>query len=403
MFQNIRKHIPNILWNLLVAIYYLPLKISRYLFHPLKPKEKIVFCNFNGRGYGENPQFIADEILRRGLNYDLVWLVKDTNTYMPEGIRKVAFDTIRAAYELATAKVVVNNVKNALPYIKKKEQYYIQAWHGELAMKLIEGECVSTLSPKYVKESIGDSKITDVLISGCKIDTVVYSKYFWYDGEIMDIGNPRYDVYFRDNEAANIQTKKRLGIDSQAKIVMYAPTFRDNGRTDVYNLDVAGILQALETATGDRWIFIVRMHPNVKSDSTTIAFNDRVIDCSKDPNPQYLVLISDLLITDYSSILVDFITIKKPVLLYTPDIEEYERERGLRPIYHEFPFCRANNNTELIDSIRELNMATYINNIIRFTDISVKSFDDGHASERIVDRIQGVMDNEKFAGGRTCS
>ncbi|MBQ3849140.1 MAG: CDP-glycerol glycerophosphotransferase family protein, partial [Clostridia bacterium] len=99
-----------------------------YLF-PIS-KDKVVFANFLGRGMGGSPKYIAEEMLRQDLPYDMVWLVSDTSVTLPSGIRPVKMFSLRGRYELATAHVIINNVKHKLPFKKKKAQYYIQTWHG---------------------------------------------------------------------------------------------------------------------------------------------------------------------------------------------------------------------------------------------------------------------------------
>ena len=101
-------------------------------------RHKIVLNNFQGRGYGDSPKYIAEEIIRQKLPDDLVWLVADLNMELPSGIRKVKLQSVRASYELSTAKVIISNVKVALPYHKKRSQFYIQTWHGSMAFKAIE-------------------------------------------------------------------------------------------------------------------------------------------------------------------------------------------------------------------------------------------------------------------------
>ena len=97
---------------------------------------KIVFVNFMGRGYGCNPKYIAQEILKQNLPYDLVWIVGNLNEPMPDKIRKVLYGSMDSVYELATAKVIVTNVKNLLPYPNKKQgQYFIMTWHGGQSFK----------------------------------------------------------------------------------------------------------------------------------------------------------------------------------------------------------------------------------------------------------------------------
>ncbi|MBR3051569.1 MAG: glycosyltransferase, partial [Selenomonadaceae bacterium] len=112
--------------------------------------KKIVFVNFLGRGYGCNPKYIAEEILRQNLPYDMVWLVNDLNESMPEKIRKVSYGSLDSIYELATAKVIVSNVKNLLPYPNKKRgQFFIMTWHAWQGLKYIEKDAEEKLSPTY--------------------------------------------------------------------------------------------------------------------------------------------------------------------------------------------------------------------------------------------------------------
>lgn len=393
MLRNINTCLLKKTKGFLIYIYFIPLVIAKYIFKYIPVKKKIVFNNFNGRGFGDNPQYIAEEILRQGLCYDLVWLVKDMNTEMPEGIRKVKYGTIKSSYELSTAKVIINNVKNALPYLKKKEQYYIQTWHGELWLKLVEGECENLLEPKYIKESKADSAITDLLLSGCSIDTETFKKSFWYSGEIMEKGMPRYDLFFKATEKQIIGIKQKLGIKIEYKLALYAPTFRDDGSVDAYNLDLELLIRTLEKKTGDKWVIVVRMHPNASRYICGYSFNERIINGTSISNPQELVLASNLLITDYSSIMVDFMILRKPVLLYVPDLVAYSKMRGFRPIYHQLPFVKVLDNNELNEAISKLDIEKYRLSIKEFVEKNVKSFDNGHASECVVDRIKDVMSN----------
>lgn len=112
--------------------------------------------NFSKRGYGCNPKYIAEEIIRRRLDYDLVWLVGDMNEPMPKEIRKVLYGSTDAEYELSTAKIIVTNTKNSPPYRKKLGQYLIMTWHDGLCagiFKKIEREAEEQLSPNYVAMS----------------------------------------------------------------------------------------------------------------------------------------------------------------------------------------------------------------------------------------------------------
>ena len=146
----------------------------------LHKQNKIVFVNFLGRGYGDSPKYIAEEILRQSLPYDLVWLVYNMNDIFPNGIRKVKFYSLKSRYELSTARVIISNTKGRLPYFKRKSQYYIQTWHGGFGVKYIEKDIEQFLPKEYVRDSKYDSSITDLILSGSDFQTQVIKKSFCY-------------------------------------------------------------------------------------------------------------------------------------------------------------------------------------------------------------------------------
>ena len=114
--------------------------IGNYLLSLFPVSDKIVFLNFWGRGYGDSPKYIAEEIIRQGLPYQLVWLVHDLSYEMPDRIKKVKYYSLKSRIELATARVIISNVKGGLQFRKKNKQFYIQTWHGGFGVKFIEKE-----------------------------------------------------------------------------------------------------------------------------------------------------------------------------------------------------------------------------------------------------------------------
>lgn len=353
---------------------------------PVK-KNKIVFNNFRGHGYGDSPKYIAEEIIRQGLKYDMVWLVDDLNLEFPPQIRKVSLSSIRTSYELSTAKVIISNVKVSLPYHKKRNQYYIQTWHGSMAFKAIEKDAQEKLRPQYLKETIADSKIIDLFLSCNSIQTKEIQTAFWYDGDIFECGSPRNDMlykplYYKDN------VKKSLGLSPETKVVLYAPTFRDDYRTDVYNLDLARLIDTLCTNLGGDWRVLVRLHPNVM-DKNIIKLCQNSIDVTSYPDMQELLLISDVLITDYSTTIYDAIIMRKKVFLYAPDLADYKDNRGLKPVYFSLPTRVNQTNDELIEYIRIFDETGYQRQLEEFL-ATFRVFDDGNASKRVVDKINAI-------------
>jgi len=207
---------------------------------PVK-KNKLVFCNLHGNGYGGNPKYIAEEIIAQGLNYDLVWLLRKDlleKCHFPPSIRIVQYGTLEALYELVSAKIWINNVNGDFFYIPKREnQFYIQTWHG-IPLKKIGADTYS--DPKeYIKIAYKENRMIDCMISNSTYLTHKYKNALAYDGKIIEIGYPRNDVLvsFDKREKASKKVKKYYEIDNETKVLMYAPTFRDNVNMDIYNID----------------------------------------------------------------------------------------------------------------------------------------------------------------------
>lgn len=370
----------------------------RQLIHCLPvQKDKIVFLNFTGKGFGDNPKYIAEEILRRGSPWKLVWLV-DGEAYVPDTIKKVQNRFgLKAFYELSTARCIVNNCKSTLPtfFRKKQNQFYLQTWHGDFALKYIEKEVEDSLPAFYVAESKADSAITDAAVSGSKSFTKILRESFWLpeNCSILEYGVPRNDLYFR-GDTFRSELKRRNGFSSEERILLYAPTFRDHGETDCYNLDFERLRRILCQATESEWTIIVRLHSVASKKTDLFCYGEKVINGTVYPDQQELCLISDCLITDYSSIMGDFLLMRKPVFLYVPDLERYASRsagRGLRYLYYRLPLQRSSNQHELEEQMTHFDAETYGREVDSFMKEYYQPFDDGHASERIVDYLTRII------------
>lgn len=353
-------------------------------------RHKVVFANFHGRGLGGSPKYIAEEMLREGLDYDLVWLTENPDASFPKGIRPVKMFSIRGRYELATAAVIVNNVKHKLPFNKRAGQYYIQTWHGDFALKFIEKEVEDKLDPGYVAESKADSRETDLVLSGSRQFTEIARRAFWYDGEIFECGVPCNDPFFAPGDAARQAIRSMFTIPDDTRIALYAPTFRDGDNPDFDLPDFEAVVDQLAAVDGHPWVLLVRFHPLDLGQLARVTFSDRVLNGSRYPDPQDITKAADLLITDYSSIMYDFALQRKPVILYAPDIDRYQALRGLRDIFWDVPFPLAQTREEIPGAIAKAFDAAYPARLETFLKERVCSFDDGHASERVVARIRAV-------------
>lgn len=354
-------------------------------------KNKIVFCNYVGKGYGCNPKYIAEELLRRRQNLDMVWMTKNTALDFPEAVRTVEWESFRAIYELATAKVWVDNQRK-LPYNKKrKEQYFIATWHGGTPLKKIGADNPQNKDNlPYQETSLHMDKIVDVMVASCSWCTEIYRSAFLYSGEVMECGYPRNDILVKDTGRYRSMVRKYFNLGEQEKLVMYAPTYRKGRKTDRYSLDYEMLRQSLKARFGGEWKVLVRLHPTMAEKSGEMQYGQNVINASGYDDMQELMAAADVLVSDYSTIIGEFPLSGKPVFLFAADQEEYAVERDFYYEYDKMPFPKAGTNGGLADVIEQFDEEKYKQDLkIYYEKIGRKDF--GHASEKVADRIEEIM------------
>lgn len=354
-------------------------------------QNKIVFNNFNGKGYGCNPKYIAEELLRQNTEYDLVWLVKDLNEEMPDGIRKVSYYGFRAKLQWLSAKMWISNVRTYHGVDKRTGQYYIQTWHSSLALKKVEGD-IKDNPVDRVEESKYDGSVTDLMFANNDVRENQIRRAFWYYGPIMRCGVPRNSVLFENSGKLQNKIRKYFGIDENALIAMYAPTFRKNADGHIYELNFSSIEEAIRAKFKcDRAILLLRLHPNVTGQSDALKFSDSIINASYYPDMQELLAATDILISDFSSCIFDFAFAKKPVFLIAKDKSNYlKNERELLFSIDELPFNLAETEEELCDEIKGFSSDVYIEQCQVFFE-SIGLTEDGNGAKQVVEWIQDRM------------
>lgn len=371
------------------TIYTLCIRLFYYI--PIS-KNKIVFIQGCGGGYKCNLKYIAEEIHKQCLPYDMVWLVDNMDHEIPSFIRKVKYNRIRAVYELATACIFINNSKSLYPVKKKPGQTFIYIPHGQPGCKCAEAD--GNLSELWMKNSKLHSSLTDVFVSMSSYHTQVLKDTFWIpaNAEIWETGFPRNDQYYHDTTKKQEEIRRQLNIPAGVRIAFYAPTFRDSGTVEAYDMDLHRVLDALEEKTGDKWMFFITLHPNFAwFTHPPYPFDGRIWNMSGYEDIHELMLIADIAISDYSSTSLDFSHTRRPVFLYASDIDEYTRMRGLKPMYYQLPFPLARDNDELIDNIRNYNYAEYLEKFERFMSEQYGNYDDGQASKRFVEKLKKIL------------
>lgn len=347
--------------------------------------QKAVFKSFRGLECGDNPRAVYDEMYRRRPDYKYIWITQNMSETVP-GAKMVRHGSIREIYELATARLWVDNKRKGCWASKRRGQLYIQTWHGGICLKKIEKDAEENLPAYYIKSAKKDSMLADAMTSSSKWQDSQYREAFWFNNTILKYGLPRSDVYYQEHEGVMASVREAFNLPSDAKLVLYAPTFRDDHRTDVYNIDYNRLLSALESKYGGSWYILVRMHPNVSDRADVVEYGERVINATPYPFMNELVIGADLVITDYSSTMFDAMEAGKKVVIYAADIEQYTKDRGFYFDIRNLPFPLSETNEELINVIHEFDEDSYNAKVTQFNG-EVGLYSDGHASERTVDYI----------------
>ena len=377
---------------ILIIKEYITLGIIRiFNCFPIK-NNKIFLYSYYGSQYGCSPKYISEYIVNNHSDkYDIVWAFNDVESKKDiKGIRKVRVMSLKYFYELCTSKVIITNFRTTEIFKKRKEQYYIQTWHSYLRLKQIEKDTEDTLPPHYVQMAKEDSKKLDLLLSGCKFSTDIFKRAFWYDGEIFEYGTPRNDILFKNQSDLKNRIKDKLNVNRDKKIILYAPTFRKNNDLEIYNIDYSNIINKLKEKFDGEWIFLVKLHPHLIAKSKELVYGDDVLDVTRYDDIQELLSISDVLISDYSSLMFDFGLTEKPCFLYVPDIEEYTKsDRKLYFNINELPFITVKSNDELVNEIDNFNNENYKIKLDEFSK-KIGSFEVGNCCRKLEERLDKV-------------
>ena len=378
--------------NIVTFLYY------AFRVFPVK-KNKIFVKNFLGRGYGDSPKYIINYLLQNYQGFDVVWSVKD-NYCFPPGIRvvytKSIWGMIKSIYEQVTAKVWIDNSRKFTFERKRKNQYYIQTWHGDIGIKKAEGDAIEKMPTKEILNGRYDSKMADLFVCGNEWMCQRYREAYWYYGEIATCGLPRRDILYNVTDSQINEIKKSLGIPVEARLLLYVPTFRDNNvfnhrlgnYTTLFNWE--SVLSAMRKRFGGEWYGLMRLHPNAEHYSKELVLPKRVINVTHYSDVDELYCISDCCVSDYSSSLFEFGVTKKPGFIFAPDKEKYEGERGYYFTDDLLPFSVSTDMNSLLDSILSYDEDTYFNKHRFFYKEIIRMCPEGHASEYLAKRIDEV-------------
>jgi CDP-glycerol glycerophosphotransferase len=360
----------------------------------IKPN-RVVCWSYAFTQYSCNPKYISECLLQKyGDKIEIFWIFKkgiNTNS-IDKRIKIVIFESLRYFFIVNTANIVITNSRTYptdVFWLKRNGQKYIMTWHSSMGIKKIEKDAEETLTKSYIKKAIYDSSICDLLISGSRFRTEVFKRAFYYNGEILETGTPRNDMLFVNNQNIKEKIYTQYNIYPNSKILLYAPTFRSDYTLDYYDINWDIILSALKEKFGNEFVVLLRLHPNFFKrhiDISSLINYSNVINVTTYHDIQELLVISDILVTDYSSSMFDFSLLNKPCFLYVKDINFYDR--GCYFNLNELPFPISLSTKELSDKILSFNKDTYIRNLTHFNTNTIGTYETGTASNSVCKWIE---------------
>ena len=340
---------------------------------------KIIFGGMDR--YPDHGKYITEQLLSMNETLDIVWVMNTPSIHVPEGIRVVYEGKWKQyVYELETAKIWIFNMPIRTQVIKREGQIYFQLKHwGSITLKSFYLHEENGNYEKDVWKSNG--KMIDYMVGGSDFDEETSRRGFDFYGKFLRFGSPRSDPLFNSAKYKH-KIYKKFGLNDDEKILLYAPTFRLNLSPQYKEIDFDMVMDSLEQRWPGKWKLFLRYHPSVK----IIPKHDKqlkyLIDVSKYEGSQELVAASDVLISDYSSIMFEPAYILKPVFLYAPDKDSYiKNEREFLISYESLPFSISTNNQELSAQIKNFDEVEYRARIQKFLE-KYGVHEDGKASER---------------------
>lgn len=372
--------------------------ILAWLLSLVLPKKKIAyFSSFFGQ-YNDNPKYISEKLHEINPDIPIYWVKSKRNREtFPPYIKTVDINSFKHYLLMFTAKVTVDNqlgmrtiwgVTNPLKRILFR--FMTQMHHNQLNIGTWHGTPLKKIG-KDSLDNIPNSTICKCLsytIAGCKHTEQCILSAFGNDMAIKKIGTPRNDIFFRETNRTEICNK--LNLPSDKKILLYAPTFRENlnlsGPQQIQDIDWIKVCNILKEKFDGEWCSVVRVHPHVLNeicfDSTKGIINGNI----GDDMAEYLS-IADVLITDYSSSFFDFMLSKKPIFLYTPDLDSYNKERGLYLSVESTPLNKSNTPKQIYRDIIEFNDFEFKINVDNYLKKTLGNYEEGHAAEIIANDI----------------
>ncbi|CAM5472317.1 CDP-glycerol:glycerophosphate glycerophosphotransferase OS=Streptomyces alboniger OX=132473 GN=CP975_13545 PE=3 SV=1 [Streptomyces alboniger] len=360
-------------------------------------REAVLYDVFGGRMYGDSPRALHEEMVRRALPVEHLWVVKDGQCEVPETARPVRVHSPEYYEAMARSRYLVGNTHFPRWLERREGQQVIQTWHGTPLKRIgFDFDNDHFASTQYLADLDRERHQWTMLLSPNRFSTPILRGAFRFggdvEGELLEAGYPRNDVLLAPDRAERAaEVRRTLGLPEGKKVVLYAPTWREDKQRHRggFLLDLRVDLEKARAELGDDHVLLVRPHAHVV-EPVPGAGDGFVWDVAGYPDIMELLLIADVLVTDYSSVMFDFAVTGRPMLFFTYDLEHY-RDR-LRGFYFDFerraPGPLLPTSDELIAALKDVGAASgpYEEAYEAFR-AEFCGLDDGLAARRVVDRM----------------
>lgn len=377
-------------------------------------KKLVFFESFGGRSFSCSPRaiYLAMCADARFDDFEFVWSFKgagrtESARFEPALARATVLQRGSSEYfsALASAGTMVLNTRLPEYVTPKADQVFVQCWHGTPLKRLgydVEIETANALNTtSELAERFGmDAKKWTYLLSPSPYTSEHLSSAFGLPEDrrgdvVLELGYPRNDEIARaaaESDGASTRAmREKFGIPEGKKALLYAPTWRDDSyQAGVgYTFDYLIDFDLLQRELGEEWVVLFRPHYYIANAFDFSAYEGFVIDVSSAPDINELYIAADAMVTDYSSVMFDYAILHRPMMLFVPDIERYASDiRGFYFDINEVPGPKCVETTELVEHLKDLDR--YWERYRERFDAYVRRFcplDDGHAAERIVERV----------------
>ncbi|MBS4200642.1 CDP-glycerol glycerophosphotransferase family protein [Bacillus sp. FJAT-49732] len=373
---------PGLIYRIFRSIVF---QLLYYLFHvfPVNPR-RILFASDSRVEIGGNLKFVYEEMVNRKIDYDYKFMFKE-NSF----VKKTVIEIVKLAYYCATSKSILieENYPMISPLKIRKKADLIQLWHGAGAFKKFGYSRLG--QPGGPKVNSKDHRnYTKAVVSTKNVATHYAESFDIEKDRIYPLGIPRTDIFFDEEykEQKRQELYEKYPFLKDRKVILFAPTFRGRGRKEAHYPIEYLDFEKLYNNLKDEYVFLFKLHFIILNKVTIpYQYSDFFYDFTDYREVNDLLLIADILITDYSSICFEFSLLDKPMLFFAYDVEEYISKRGFYYEYQSFiPGNLVKTTNELVEKIVNKDFAE--EKIKPFRDYFFDDLD-GKASQRVVDLI----------------